>query len=172
MIEKINWDHAPDWADCVIRTIHEDDGRLYWAEPWGTLDGKRQEVGRSRRYSDDIADTSRPNSWLLVATRPKNYGLPDVGVMAFVYDPDGVLMYGSGESGEVIAHIENTAVIRMSYGLGCFTAKHLKTGDQVAALERSRECDKIYGILCKAGREGNRSDMAEAIYDAGYRKQE
>lgn len=38
--------------------------------------------------------------------------------------------------------------------------------------ERSEECDKIFGILSGVERTGNRSDMAEALYDAGYRKME
>ena len=32
--------------------------------------------------------------------------------------------------------------------------------------KRSEICDKIYGALTTAEREGNRSDMAEAVYDA------
>lgn len=38
--------------------------------------------------------------------------------------------------------------------------------------ERSEECDRIFGILSGVERTGNRSDMAEALYDAGYRKME
>ncbi|HGJ9204468.1 TPA: hypothetical protein ACLESY_002040 [Pseudomonas aeruginosa] len=98
-------------------------------------------------------------------------GLPPVGVRVSVFD-DGDLVYGHGESGEVIAHVEDCAVIRMSYGLGCFTAKNLRTPEQIAAEERSKECDRIFAILSSVEREGNRSDMAEALYDAGYRRQE
>ena len=53
-------------------------------------------------------------------------GLPPVGYFCEVEDHDGMLVYGQGESGEVIAHVENTAVIRMSYGLGCFEAGFLR----------------------------------------------
>lgn len=53
-------------------------------------------------------------------------GLPPVGCFCEVEDLDGMLVYGHGESGEVIAHVENTAVIRMSYGLGCFEARFLR----------------------------------------------
>lgn len=40
-------------------------------------------------------------------------------------------------------------------------------------LERSKACDAIYGVLTgpTVERKGNTSDMAEALYDAGYRKQ-
>ena len=97
--------------------------------------------------------------------------LPAIGVIVFVHDPDGVLRYGQNESGEVIAHIENTAVVRMSYGLGCFEARVLRTQEQIEAKERNRVCDRIYGIITGPGveRKDNRSDMAEALYDAGLR---
>ncbi len=48
----------------------------------------------------------------------------------------------------------------------------LPTPEQIAAEERSKECDRIFVILSSVEREGNRSDMAEALYDAGYRRQE
>ncbi|EOZ0486006.1 hypothetical protein ACQGZ5_000247 [Pseudomonas aeruginosa] len=48
----------------------------------------------------------------------------------------------------------------------------LPTPEQIAADERSKECDRIFVILSSVEREGNRSDMAEALYDAGYRRQE
>ncbi|MGP8812104.1 hypothetical protein ACT03H_27590 [Pseudomonas aeruginosa] len=45
----------------------------------------------------------------------------------------------------------------------------IRTPEQIAAEERSKECDRIFFILSNVGREGNRSDMAEALYDAGLR---
>lgn len=45
----------------------------------------------------------------------------------------------------------------------------IKTAEEVAAEERATYCDRIYGVLCKAERKNNRSDMAEALYDAGLR---
>lgn len=53
---------------------------------------------------------------------------------------------------------------------GCF--RPLRTPEQIAAEEREKECDRIFAILSSVEREGNRSDMAEALYDAGYRRQE
>ncbi|MEX1859598.1 hypothetical protein [Pseudomonas aeruginosa] len=50
--------------------------------------------------------------------------------------------------------------------------RRIRTPEQIAAEERSKECDRIFFILSNVKREGNRSDMAEAIYDAGYRRQE
>ena len=64
----IDWNESPDWAGCVI-SAESDGDRLYWAEPWGTVDGKRQEIGYSRQPYD-IADTSVKNGWSLVQVRP------------------------------------------------------------------------------------------------------
>lgn len=50
--------------------------------------------------------------------------------------------------------------------------RRIRTPEQIAAEERSKECDRIFVILSSVEREGNRSDMAEALYDAGYRRQE
>ena len=49
----------------------------------------------------------------------------------------------------------------------------IRTPEQIAAKVRSKACDEIYGVLTgpTVERKGNTSDMAEALYDAGYRKQ-
>lgn len=47
--------------------------------------------------------------------------------------------------------------------------EYANTPEQIAAEERSKECDRIFAILSSVEREGNRSDMAEALYDAGLR---
>ncbi|MGS6433401.1 hypothetical protein ACUS56_31670, partial [Pseudomonas aeruginosa] len=96
------------------------------------------------------------------------HGLPPVGVRVSVFD-DGDLVYGHGESGEVIAHVEDCAVIRMSYGLGCFTAKNLRTPEQIAAEEREKAVGdmamSIQGVPYQY-------PTLYALYDAGYRRQE
>ncbi|QPP24937.1 hypothetical protein I5102_003428 [Pseudomonas aeruginosa] len=95
-------------------------------------------------------------------------GLPPVGVRVSVFD-DGDLVYGHGESGEVIAHVEDCAVIRMSYGLGCFTAKNLRTPEQIAAEEREKAVGdmamSIQGVPYQY-------PTLYALYDAGYRRKE
>ncbi|EPF9793802.1 hypothetical protein OE424_20550 [Pseudomonas aeruginosa] len=92
-------------------------------------------------------------------------GLPPVGVRVSVFD-DGDLVYGHGESGEVIAHVEDCAVIRMSYGLGCFTAKNLRTPEQIAAEEREKAVGdmamSIQGVPYQY-------PTLYALYDAGWR---
>ncbi|HFQ6219683.1 TPA: hypothetical protein ACHSDZ_004047 [Pseudomonas aeruginosa] len=98
-------------------------------------------------------------------------GLPPVGVRVSVFD-DGDLVYGHGESGEVIAHVEDCAVIRMSYGLGCFTAKNLRTPEQIAAEERRNSILHLANLLIDSRGHCNEYSQAKAIFDAGYRRQE
>lgn len=93
--------------------------------------------------------------------------LPPVGEFVDVEGED--LVYGDGELNcEVIAHVEDTAVIRMSYGLGCFQ-KHVlspsRTERDKAIDEMNQHCPH-HGSWDTVGR-----IYAEAIYDAGYRKQ-
>jgi len=100
----------------------------------------------------------------------KNGELPPVGVFVDVAG-DG-LVYGQGESNcEVIAHVENTAVIRMSYGLGCFESGAIIP----ARTERDKAIDEMvcefidhYGDP-KGGEHYIR--IATKLYDAGYRKE-
>lgn len=97
------------------------------------------------------------------------YGLPAIGSQVFVYDPEGVLRYGQGEDGEVVAHVENTAVIRMSYGLGCFEARCLRTAEQVAAEEREKAILEMASTPKPCGHA--LYNVCADLYDAGYRKQ-
>ncbi|HCF5688146.1 TPA: hypothetical protein NIH14_001826 [Pseudomonas aeruginosa] len=103
-------------------------------------------------------------------------GLPPVGVRVSIFD-DGGLVYGHGESGEVIAHVEDCAVIRMSYGLGCFTAKNLRTPEQIAAEEREKAVREMlaldeYPHGQDRGGMMSRADFCRVLYNAGYRRQE
>lgn len=88
-------------------------------------------------------------------------GLPPVGMHCEIVDPDGVLMYGQGESGEVISHVENTAVIRMSYGLGCFEARFLRPLRTEAKRKRDAAIEAMNGLW-----NINSKMHCESIYDA------
>ena len=48
----------------------------------------------------------------------------------------------------------------------------VRTQEQIAAQERERALDDIDRIIRTVERLGNKADMAEALYAAGYRKQE
>lgn len=92
-------------------------------------------------------------------------GLPPVGSHVVVHD-DGSLIYGQGESGEVLAHVDGTAVIRMSYGLGCFLPRCLRTPEQIAIEIRSKA---ITQLMCDLDVP---TVIATRAYDKGYRKLE
>lgn len=49
----------------------------------------------------------------------------------------------------------------------------IRTPEQIAKDERSKACDEMFGVILKmtSGDPNNRSDILEALYDAGYRKQ-
>jgi len=91
-------------------------------------------------------------------------GLPPVGAYCEITDPDGVLIYGQDESGEVVAHVENTAVIRMSYGLGCFESRFLRPIRSEADKKRDEAVSAMFYALPPDKVPGK--DIREAIYDA------
>jgi len=98
--------------------------------------------------------------------------LPAIGNRVNIIDPDGELIYGKGESGEVIAHIENTAVVRMSYGLGCFTVKHMELSANNEATEDERQRIDIAAALKGCGMDLSASRLAwiaARLFDAGCR---
>lgn len=102
--------------------------------------------------------------------------LPPIGTHVVVHD-DGSLVYGQGESGEVLAHVEGCAVIRMSYGLGCFLPRCLRTPEQIAAEEREaavagmKQCfDQVSDMLMPTSNQ-YLDTLFGALHDAGYRRQ-
>lgn len=92
--------------------------------------------------------------------------LPPVGEFVDVEGED--LVYGDGELNcEVIAHVENTAVIRMSYGLGCFQ-KHVLSPSRT---ERDKAIDGMKQHCPYPGSWNSTwKKFAEALHEAGYRK--
>lgn len=164
----IDWSKAPEGAEFYSPSV-----KLFYRH----LDGEFQKFSESRE-SWTVAAGERYEYTNLIAKPTEWNGecLPPVGSRAYVYDPEGLLMYGAGEEGEVVAHVENTAVIRMSYGLGCFTSKHLRTPEQIAAEERGNSIAGMKGVFdsCSDELMPTSSEYLEtlfgALYDAGYRK--
>lgn len=100
-------------------------GSAFWE-----LDGYNNDIIAYRLHQPQKAEQAKANLSECIGNCAapvwNGDGLPPVGCFCEVEDLDGMLVYGHGESGEVIAHVENTAVIRMSYGLGCFEAGFLR----------------------------------------------
>lgn len=101
-------------------------------------------------------------------------GLPPVGCMVRVID-SVIVRYGANEEGPVVAHVEDCAVVRMSYGLGCFTPavlQPIRTPEQIAADERDAACEEMLKIARSRRKDPDAFEIIGALYDAGYRKQE
>lgn len=176
MKTEIDWSKAPEWAMAYAQVIydHATDAKDFaWVcadgynvNPFGNVEQK------CHPYNIGYFT---PDRFRLIEFRPNNYRplidkeLPPIGSNVVVYD-DGSLVYGQGESGEVLAHVEGCAVIRMSYGLGCFLPRCLRTPEQIAAEERAAAIKEMVSACHYSGSECTKTDCA-ALYDAGYRKQ-
>lgn len=126
-----------------------------------TADDNHSAAISMARYECEI---SKKGTGKQSANEWNSEGLPPVGMHCEIVDPDGVLMYGQGESGEVISHVENTAVIRMSYGLGCFEARFLRP----LKGEADKKRDSAVEAMQREADEGDNWIYSEyeIIYDA------
>lgn len=106
-------------------------------------------------------------------------GLPPVGtVCEFMKHNSPPAPEGQWTVGD-IRYVSDCYVI--IGGDGCEHAHHprncsfrpVRTPEQIARLEKSRACDEMFGVILSLteDRRHNRSDICEALYDAGYRKQ-
>ena len=123
-----------------------------------------------------------PNFYTKIQDEPEwdGEGLPPVGVEIEVKHKDATPEWARPDfyKAEIVA-IGKQLVIFAAEATGCETVgkiedyefRPVRTPDQIAAMERSLACDRIYGIITGTGveRKGNTSDMAEALYDAGLR---
>ena len=175
----VDWSKAPVWADRLIRlgmTNH-----LAWA------DGEKYQyakltLGVGPFYFDETgSDNFSIRDSRLVAERPTTQpaawnveGLPPVGVVCdaksferghkrdwfratVLYSSPCTIILDDYRGGEFVTH-----PIAMRF-------RPIRTPEQISADERSKYCDRIFGVLTSATRAENRSDMAEALYDAGLR---
>ena len=96
-----------------------------------------------------------------------NSDLPPIGSIVDIIER-GDLMYGHGETNcEVVGHFEDSAIVRMSYGLGCFSAPVLKLRTTEAEFDKVRA-----DILDIIEANGNLSNgiLADTLTEQGYRK--
>ena len=115
-------------VDVRYRDMSETDGdsagQLYWG-----FDNETDDIIAYRLHQPQEAEQAEASMSECICHDAASFwngaDLPPVGCFCEITDQDGMLVYGQGESGKVIAHVENTAVIRMSYGLGCFEARFL-----------------------------------------------
>lgn len=167
MSDVIDWSKAPGWADkhglvgmCRNPAWLNDSQYTY-------VDG--QKGGRAFYFGGngyslcsvrDVTALPQPTQW-------SGEGLPPVGTVCEWFSP----VYG-WLGGKVVGHDGTASVIVHNDGYtGCHPheVRPTRTPEQIAADERSKYCDRIYGVMCKAASPYNRSDMAEVLYDAGLR---
>ena len=104
-------------------------------------------------------------------------GLPPVGTVCemSIGDPSEAEWF----VGTVVVHIDLDRPVAVAHnGEDVFHGyaedfRPIRTTEQIAKQERSKACDKMYGVILDKipqDRRNNGSDICEALYDAGYRK--
>ncbi|MDI4068215.1 hypothetical protein QK416_29640 [Pseudomonas aeruginosa] len=171
---SIDWNRAPEGA-----THWEPKGKLF-CEGWMKKEGNKWSYwveGRKVWVSQTPACAVSAEREATFEPRPQEtwngQGLPPTGLL---------VEWKSGLDHEwrrvtVLAYANGDAWLQPEDGDSFIVGnpenfRRIRTPEQIAAEERSKECDRIFFILSSVEREGNRSDMAEALYDAGYRRQE
>lgn len=172
--------NSTDWFEGVARrvTVMHNRGLPNWHQTILSRDEYfaaypeqvKVEICNETKRKVEVEMESESEVTIKVSDWHKNGELPPVG--AFVDVVGDSLIYGQGESNcEVIAHVENTAVIRMSYGLGCFESGAIIP----ARTEREKAIDEmVCEFIDHHGdpKGGERYlGIAAKLYDAGYRKE-
>lgn len=170
----IDWSKAPEGATHYSAKIPGHECAAFWREQGGQLvefwgeysAGKLTHLVNPRGYVKSPSDCiPRPSSPAL-----DGESLPPIGAMVRVVD-NGKLRYGVNEQGPVIAHVEDCAVVRMSYGLGCFEASVLapiRTPEQIAADQREAAIFAMQRLIEESDTHGA-FDQLGVLYDAGLR---
>lgn len=156
--------HIPGRSGKYIRHLGV---RLPLADNWGS-----ENVTRAQWQAAVDAPKAEPSAKCWVGI-----GLPPVGTVC-EYLEDG---NGDWEKVEIVAIDQ-----RLDYKFAVFHGdkgysgdrrvelfRPIQTPEQFARQERSRICDKMYGVILDKvpqDRRNNGSDICEALYDAGYRK--
>ena len=132
-------------------------------------DQVKVEVNNETKHQVEVEMKSESEITIKVSDWHKNGELPPVGE---IVDVTGDVVYGGGEvCCEVLAHVEDCAVIRMSYGLGCFQSVALSP----TRTEREIAIGEIADVICHNGflsRNGTEcNNIAVRLFEAGYRKE-
>lgn len=151
----------PNWHQCILSR-----DEYFTAYP----DQVKVDVNNETEQKVEPEMKSESEVKIKVSDRHKNGELPPVGVFVDVVGKG--LVYGIGESNcEVIAHVENTAVIRMSYGLGCFESGAITP----SRTERDKEIDEMAKVIIAKSpvriSPEHAMHLAGEMHDYGYLKE-
>ena len=171
-MSEINWGKAPAWADRVI--LGSMSSSKYWA-----CDDRRQAIKSDYTYYDNI---HLDEQWPVSEWRPSpawsGEGLPPVGTVCEVDYCE------QWQQCEVISHFQQRCGMVAAFtvdfrdgakSLDAYVAESfrpIRTPEQIAADERNKACDRMYGVILDnvpEDRRKNGSDIVEALYDAGLR---
>ena len=165
----INWKMAPEGATHG-RFVRHDPGNDPVIDFY-RLDGKIFEYWNRknniwRLAVSDIKDcVQRPvePSW-------DGIGFPPIGISFEWRYGDHAWKQGKALYIGSVYAILQASDFEQHYYLRDMQFRPIRTPEQLAKEARSKSCDAMYGIMTSPPvRDNNRSDMAEALYDAGYR---
>jgi len=159
-----DFEQAPEWATKVLRD-NNDSKKSFVGELGGiTLVAEAVSSHSWWKYNDGYVGS------LIAERRPITEPvwlvgeLPPAGTQVdIISDVGDSIVFEGSLTGEVIAHVEDNAVVRMSWGLACFKADRLRPirspedvardeGKEVIAksLRSSKDYDEAAGVIYEA----------------------
>ena len=156
----------PDGWPVKSGVVSYRDGFIFHSNRDSVYDG--QKICTREEYEQELAKTN--NAQWYDYDKQEAISLPPVGVEVLLHNDNELTMsYGHtlmGESCEVLAIVEDAAVLKSSFGKVCFIKELLKPLDWNKNKERDEFIDKCIstyynGDYCK--------EMAKALYNAGAR---
>lgn len=173
-------------ADCMQDNT---DGEVFFGGPvksfWATQNAEDSQTAKVTRdqwqAAVDALKAEKAPAW-------SGEGLPPVGMVCEVremrvtpansfedWSKCSIIAHNTGSSGDPqVCTTDDRGDFAIFYPATDGTEfRPIRTPEQIAKQERSRACDKMYGVILDRipqDRRNNGSDICEALYDAGYRK--
>ena len=170
MSEQIDWSKAPEGAMVLLKHVRDDS--CAWAV------SHSEDARAWHKWNIKCSFHLMASMWSVVAERQSTpswpgEGLPPVGVVCEMH------YCGEWEKTEILCigvkhvFIRQIAVtgeaFECSLNLSACQFRPIRTPEQIAADEREAA---VNGMLCYDALGGSRRGLAEALYDAGYRKEQ
>lgn len=163
-MSEIDWSKAPEgaqyWRKSLERWYMADGGRAYvFSACSGKWEHSTEFNAKTIEESRDIVKRTPSPAW-------NGEGLPPVGTHLEWLSVYGLI------GGRVVGHDGSATVVVHNDGYtGCWPheVRPIRTPEQIAAEDRESH---VLAMLCYDAFGGTRRGLAEALYDAGYRKTE
>ncbi len=165
-MKEIDWSNAPEDAthyNEVNNMFYKLDIELRY-NYWSAYRKEWVQAGFPCEYVSNFHER-------VITTQWNGKGLPTVGTVC------NILTFDSRDIPVEVLSVGDTRVFVRNVNTGEELAPYLegvtfsviKTQEQIAAEEREKALDKMYGIITSIERKDNKNDMVEALYDKGYR---